>query len=47
MKYKTLQEGGHSSSLSKEEDEQSSLKRRYFGPFLFSPLIFNFFQLHP
>ena len=42
MKHKMPQEGGHSSSLSREEDEQSSSKRHRFGIFQFSPSISDF-----
>jgi hypothetical protein len=47
MKYKTPREKGHSSSFSREEDEQSTPKQHRFGKVHFSPLIFNFSQLHP
>jgi len=40
-------EGGHSNSLSKEEDEQSSLKRRCFGQLHFSPSMCDLFLITP
>jgi len=42
MKHKKPQEGGHSSSFSGEEDDQSTLKRCRFGKVYFSPLISDF-----
>jgi hypothetical protein len=40
-------EGGHSNSLSKEEDEQSSSKRRCLGQLHFSPSTCDLFLITP
>jgi hypothetical protein len=47
LKHKTPRKGGHLSNLSREEDEQSTPKRRSFGKVHFSLFIFYFSQLHP
>jgi hypothetical protein len=46
MKHKTYREGGHLSSFSRAEDEQSTSKRSRFGKVHLNPSVSDVSKLH-